>query len=183
MTADRDLSTEARSANADRLDAAIDRVAKQLTQVEEDSQLAARIAAALPDRFTWFGWLTDSWAPRLAVLAIAVGAFGLWNMGHTTDVTPAAQPLAISAHRDWAPLVVSAMEREPLAPSRTAPLEPMAPVVLVEPFPDLPPVKAPASVEIALLAPSSLPAEQALSIEPLVIADLPLTTESFPQRD
>jgi hypothetical protein len=171
------------TADRDPLDEAIDRVAKRLTQVEEDSQLAARIAAALPDRFTWFGWLTDAWAPRLAVLGITVGALGLWSVRHTSEVMPAAQPLASRAAWNWSELGASAVEREPIATNGMASLERSVPTVPVEPFTGLPPVKAPASVEIASLAPSRLPAEQALSIEPLVIADLPLTAESLSQRD
>ena len=92
-----------------RLDRAIDHVAKRLTQVDDDTQFASRIIAALPDRRTWFGWLTHASAPRLALLAIVAGTFAVWSMRHTTEVTPAPQPLATVANVNWPQLVASAV--------------------------------------------------------------------------
>jgi len=50
----------------DRLDEAIDIVARRLTRVAEDDRFAARIAASLPERRHWF---VTGWPPRFAALA------------------------------------------------------------------------------------------------------------------
>jgi hypothetical protein len=47
----------------------------------------------------------------------------------------------------------------------------------------LPPVQAPADVEIAALSAGDLPAEPALLLAPLEIPSLALTAESFPERE
>ena len=144
------------------LDQAIDRVAKRLTHVDEDAQFTARVIAALPERSSWFGWLTQSWAPRLAMMAIVAGSLLFWNARHATEVTPSAQPLASVVNSNW-PQLVAAIAHEPLAPGRTMPVEREEPVALLEPHPDheraLSPVDSPANVEIASISPGALPAE------------------------
>jgi hypothetical protein len=154
--------------NRDHLDEAIDHVAKRLTHVDEDAQFASRFVAALPERVTWFGWLTHSWAPRLAMLAIVAGALLFANARRTTDVAPSAPPLASVANSNW-PQLVASINPEPrtLGTPGTKPLEPVEPMEPLEPFVGLPSVTPPSSV----------------AIESLVIADLPLTAESFPERD
>lgn len=166
-----------RALGQDHLDEAIDHVAQRLTHVDEDAQFKARIIAALPERVTWFGWLTHSWAPRLAMMAIVAGALTFSSIAlprsagrrHTTEVSPAVKPLASVVDSNW-PELVAAIPREPLAPNRTVPLEPlepMEPMEPVEPFDGLP----------------SLQVEGSLAVSSIVIADLPLTVESFPQRE
>jgi len=63
-------------------------------------------------------------------------------------------------------------------------VEPVEPVELAKVDFDrsLAAVAAPGDLAIELLSPESLPAEDALAIAPLAIADLALTAESFPPR-
>lgn len=168
------------------LDQAIDRVAKRLTHVGDDPHFSERVVTALPGQATWFGWLTQSWAPRLAMVAIVAGTAAFWNARHVTEVTPAQPPLASVAYVDWSQLVGAAVAREPLALVRTMPLErlePLEPLARLDHERSLPSIEAPSAVEIAALSAGDLPAESALSLAPIVITDLPLTAESFPQRD
>jgi len=169
--------------NGHHLDQAIDQVAKQLTQVDDDPQLASRIVASLPERSTWFGWLTHSWAPRLAMIAIVVGVAALWNSRQTMTELPAvARPVALVA---LAPPLVP-LNVEPLEPVRTKPLEPLEPLEPVEPseaFTGLPSITAPVALAMTEVAPQALPDTGSLSLPSLVIADLPLTADSFPERD
>lgn len=179
------------------LDDAIDHVAKRLTHVDDDAQFASRVIAALPERVSWFpwlfGWLAHAWAPRLAMFAIVAGAFAFWNsmalprsagrMGPATEVTPSASPLASVANNDW-PQLAAAVRFEQVAPairlarpSGTRFMEP------VEPFEGLPPVAAPTDIAMRDVTAPALPAEGALSVPSLVIADLPLTAESLSLRD
>lgn len=166
----------------DHLDESIDHVAKRLTHVDEDAQFTARVIASLPERATWFGWLTQSWAPRLAMMAIVAGTIAFWSQRHTTDVAPSAQPLASVANVSW-PQLVASVEREPLAPNRTMPLEPVEPLEPLEPFEGLPSVVAPKALALNDVVPEALPVEGSLALPSLVIAELPLTAETFPQRD
>src|SRR5690349_2384464 len=102
--------------NRDHLDDAIDRVAKNLTHVEDDAVFASRVIASLPERTTWFGWLTHSWAPRLAMIAIIVVAAVLWSNRRTTE-TPAKSELLASVPTMSAPSTfVASVMRAPLEP-------------------------------------------------------------------
>ena len=163
-------------AHRDPLDGAIDQVAQRLTRVDEDAQFASRIIAALPERMTWFGWLTHAWAPRLAMMAIVAGTLVFWSTRHTTDVTPAAQPLASVANTNWPQLASAARRREPLAANSSKPLEAVAPMEPVEPFGGLP------SLALADVAPAPLHVEDVLAVPALELVELPLTAESFPER-
>ena len=165
--------------NRDFVDEAIDHVAKRLTHVEEDAQFASRIVAALPERVTWFGWLTQSWAPRLAMMAIVASGAVLWSgRQSTTEVSPAAAPLASVTNSNW-PQLVASINPAPGTPGtpgtlETKPLEPVEPLEPLEPFDGLP------SLALADVAPEALPVEGSLAVPSIVIADLPLTAESFP---
>lgn len=185
MSTNRDRFAETRGASADRLDEAIDRVAKQWTRVDNDAQFAQRIVAALPDRRTWFGWLTQSWVPRLALIAIVAMAAVLFNgRQRTSELPAAAQPIGVVA---YAPAGVEPLEPlepvEPLAPVRTMPLEPLEPMEPLEPFAGLPSIAAPAALATTGIAPEALPLDDSLSVPALVIDELPLTAESFPEQD
>ena len=166
----------------DHRDDAIDHVAKRMTHVDDDEQFTARIVASLPERSNWFGWLTHSWAPGLAMIAIVVGAVALWNVRHTTEVAPASQPIAGVQLMQPQAQFAAAIEPAPLEPVRTKPLEPWNPGT-VEPFVGLPSIAAPNALAMNDVAPKALPSEDALSLPSLVIADLPLTGESFSERD
>src|SRR5262245_52530179 len=97
------------SINRDHLDDVIDRVSARLTHVDEDPLFAARVIASLPERVTWFGWLTHSWAPRLAMIAIVAGAAVLWNGRKATEVAPVLQPLTVAAvASQWTELTLAA---------------------------------------------------------------------------
>ena len=169
------------------LDDAIDRVAKRLTHVEDDAVFASRVIASLPERTTWFGWLTHAWAPRLAMIAMIVVAAVLWNNRRRTESPAGSQLLASVPTVSEPSTFVASASREPLAPLRTRLLGPLEPVEPLEPRSDfdrsLPAVVSPVAIDVASLKTGALPAEDSLSLPSLVVADLPLTAETFPQRD
>ena len=183
MNTDRDL-----------LDEAIDHVSSRLTHVDDDPQFASGIVAALPERVTWFGWLTYSWAPRLAMVAIVAVAAVFWNGRRTTEVSPVvSQPVAsVTTPVSQQPTVV-ASNPQPLVPVRTKPMEPMEPLEPLEPLePSVPrsdhefslaAVEAPKVLAMGSVGPEALESSEALSVPSLTIADLPLTSGGFAQRD
>jgi hypothetical protein len=163
--------------NSSDLDLAIDVVAKRLTQVDDDPVLASAIIAALPERTTWFGWLATSWAPRLAVLAIAAGSSLLFVNRQPAPVTPALLPATTG-------MMIAAL---PTAPEplelhlRTKPLEPLEPLKPLEPLELADHEFSLPAISVTALAPIDLPAEAFIELAPLAIADLPLSGE-FPER-
>jgi hypothetical protein len=168
----------------DPIDTAIDQVAARMVQVREDADLALRIAAALPERNTWFGWWSHSWAPRLAMIAIVVAAGLVWDKRGAIENAPIEPPLARAQPMTaLAPLVASVREAER---SRTMPLEhlePVEPIELVSDFErSLEAIPAPDALVLQSLAAPSLPEDAPLTLEPLVIADLPLTAETISPR-
>ena len=168
------------------LDDAIDRVAKRLTHVEDDAVFASRVIASLPERTTWFGWLTHAWAPRLAMIAAIVVGAVLWNNRRTTESPVGSEPLASVATVSQPTTFVASVNRELLEPVRTKPLErlePLEPMEPMEAFSGLPSVEAPTALALNDVAPEALVDARVLSVPSLVIADLPLTAETFPQRD
>lgn len=179
-------SSQSTPSDRDHLDDAIDRVAKQLTHVDDDALFATRVIAALPERTTWFGWLMHSWAPRLAMIAIIVGAVALWNVRRVTTELPAVSTTTLTAYAPAlvpvAPEFLEPVGIEPLEPRRTKPMEPGNPGT-VEPFIGLPSIEAPKAIAVNDIGPQALPVEDALAVPPLAIAELPLTAESFPERD
>jgi hypothetical protein len=176
-----------RSAKVDRLDTAIDQVSARMVQVRDDEDLALRIASALPERHTWLGWLSHSWAPRLAMIAMVVAAGLVWGNHGQIENAPIEPPLAsVQPTTALAPLVASVRDAEP---NRTMPLkhlepmEPMEPMEFVNDFErSLDAIAAPDALVLQSLAPPSLPEDAPLTLEPLVIADLPLTAETFSPR-
>jgi hypothetical protein len=154
-----------------------------MVHVTENDALATQIIHALPERVSWFGWLFHSWAPRLAMIAIVVVAGIVWG-NRTPSTTSQLDPLA-STRTVPQPVVFVASVQE-AEPNRTMPLERVAPLERMEPSADfdrsLAAVAAPGDLAIELLSPESLPAEDALTIAPLAIADLALTAEFFPPR-
>ena len=170
----------------DHLDEAIDAVAARLTRVADNDALAARIVDALPERSIWHGWLWQSWAPRLAVIAVVVVAGVMW-MNREHDVTPGAPPLA--SVRPDAPVVEFVAAVRELEPNRTQPLEPLEPVEPLEPSVPrsdferaLPAIDTLSSLELDALAPARLAEDAPLTVAPLSLADLPLAPEPDSQR-
>ena len=166
--------------NRDQLDDAIDHVAKRLTHVDDDAQFSARVIAALPERVTWFGWLTHSWAPRLAMMAIIAGTFVFWSARHSNEVAPAAQPLASVANPNW-PQLTRSVEPERLELVSRMPLEPVEPLEPMEPYQGLPSIDAPKAIAVNEVGPVALPDGGSLSLPSLTLTELPLTAE-FPER-
>jgi hypothetical protein len=167
----------------DHLDEAIDAVATRMTSVEPDSALASRIADALPERSGWLPWI------RMARLAIGVGVAGvaitmvlrLFDDG-ATQVRRTA-----SANAPLTSVEPSPNDRrtpvEPPSHTRRTPVEPSPPET--SPGTDhefsLAPLASAEALALSSLSPPSLPPEDALTIDPLHVADLPLTVE-FPER-
>lgn len=169
--------------NRDQLDDAIDSVAKRLTHVEDDAVFASRVIASLPERSTWFGWLTQSWAPRLAMIAVIVAAAALWSDRRTTESPASSEPLASVATVSQPTMFVASVNRERLEPVRTRPLERLEPVEPLEPFNGLPSVETPTALALSDVAPEALVDARVLRVPLLVLSDLPLTAETFSQRD
>jgi hypothetical protein len=168
----------------DRLDDAIDRVTARLTHVDEDPIFVSRVVAALPERVSWLGWLFHAWAPRLAMMAIVVGAATLVSRRGPAPIAPEtnAPIVAVSPVTPPAELVAAVA---PAAVS-TWPLERLEPLERMEPLRhdherSLAGIEAPAALAMQSLAPADLPADEGLSLAPLAIADLPMTAE-FPPR-
>jgi len=170
----------------DKLDAAIDQVAARMTAVHEDADLTTRLVATLPDRSMFGGWLFQSWAPRLAVIAIVAIGAALWNQNGVQRPSPSPAskvsdtPAALVA---FAPVVV------PNRP-RTRPLEPLEPLERLEPSEvvradherSLPVIEAMTALGMSSLAPGDLPVSEALTLAPIEIAELPMTAENFSPR-
>lgn len=154
----------------DHLDEAIDRVARRLTDAPADPDLAARIAEALPPRRSGVWGLMPAWAPHCAVVTILATAAVLWSM-RTHAPAPVTLPAAawpalselaagVDAHQSIEFAAArNAARREPLAPVRTPPLAPVAPLDFLEPLESLEP----------------------LDIAPLAIARLPLAVDDEPR--
>lgn len=175
----------------EQLDHAIDRVAQRLTHVDDSPEFAQRIVAALPERTTWFGWLTQSWVPRLAMVVVIAGA-AVWLVHrgpaatHSTlgPVTSIAQPEVTPN-----PVVVAGVEPEPrtLGTVGTKPLEPLEPTEPTEPTEPLEPrpdfERSLVALDVESLTPVDLPAGRSIDFAPLALPDLPLTSETFPNVD
>jgi hypothetical protein len=161
-----------------------------LTHVDDDAVFASRVIASLPQRTTWFGWLTQSWAPRLAMIAVIVAAAMLWNSRRTTEVAPALAPIASVQFTQpsalmppLAPRTGTRTRTGTSEPNGTKPLEPLELLEPLEPFVGLSSVESPKALALNDVAPDALTETGTLSVPSLVIADLPLTAETFSQRD
>jgi len=179
-------------AEHDRLDAAIDQVTARMVQVRDDEDLAMRIASALPERSSRFhlraarfGGQVSWLIPQFAAIAFAIAA-GVWMLRDTS--TPSLSPLPSSDVVAVIGVPNTVVAVEPGTVFRTQPVELLEPVEPVEPLnsPDfdrsLAPIAPMTALVVSDLSPSELPATPALELEPIAIADLPLTAESFPPR-
>ncbi len=97
----------------DPIDTAIDQVATRMVQVREDEDLALRIAAALPERSSRFGWLI----PQFAVITAFAIAAVVW----TTRETPTPSVAVFRSGRDWQVCLIR------LLPSHPEPLSEQCP--------------------------------------------------------
>jgi hypothetical protein len=168
------------------LDDVIDRVAKQLTRVEDDPHLASRIAASLPDRSrSVFGW----WAPRLAMIAVVVAAAIVWGTRAPRESAHVVQPLAssqpLATPVTFVAAVIDLLEPGPMPLERVEPMEPMEPMGLVRAAHDfefsLPSIEAVASLELEVIAPEGLPEDAPLTLAPLAIGELPMAENISPR--
>jgi hypothetical protein len=168
----------------DHLDDAIDSVAARMTRVEENDALAIRISSSLPDRRVGLGWIFAGWAPRLAVLAL--GALAITVVLRTFDDGSTGVLRTESASVPFvefrAAVERPAVEPEPIV--RRTPVEPSSnDRRTTEDFDrSLEALVAPAALALGTLAPSDLPVQGSLVLEPLAIADLPLTAEIISPR-
>ena len=168
----------------DQLDEAIDHVAARMTAVSEDAQITERIVAALPEASLFHWWLRSAWAPRLAAVALVVIGAALWNQNgvQRPDPSRAAKPAtAPPGFIAFAPVVfpVRPTVRAPLAPSApSAPLAPEAP----DHERSLPAIEAVTALGMSSLSPRELPASRDITLAPIEIGDLALTSETFSPR-
>jgi hypothetical protein len=156
------------------LDRAIDHVATQLTYVEDDAALAARIVASLPIHPAGFRWFISSWTFRFALIASIVIGSVLLNRSEKTSAPIPASSFAATRF-------VAAVHSEPI---RTKPLEHVERLKFVEPVgakPDhersLPPLESVAALSVDSVAPPAIPDEAPLTVAPLTIEPLVLDPE------
>lgn len=188
-TPDRDLSRRSgEAAEADRLDAAIDQVAARMVAVPDDGEMTLRIVSALPERPAWsLHWLM----PRLAITAaLAIAALGITVVLRTFDDRSTAVLRSAVLSSPAVELAAAALEhrttREPASIVRRTFVEPSQSdrrtTDVLDHERSLPAIAAMRSLDFDSLAPVSLPEDAPLTLEPLAIADLPLTTDSFSPR-
>lgn len=182
----------------DPIDTAIDQVAARMVQVREDEDLALRIASALPERSSRFGWLVPQFA---AIAAFAIAAV-VWSLRGpaTPSLLPSSDVVAVMA----VPNTVAAVE--PGTAVRALPLESafarhvvselrrdrlLGPLELLEPFVrvdgvdherSLAPIETMSALVMRDMDPDALPGSPALVLAPIAITELPLTAESFSPR-
>lgn len=156
------------------LDDVIDRVASRLTHVEDDPMFAKRIIASLPERRR--AW-RSVW--RLAMVgaaaAVAMIVLRTFNDG-SPDVLRSNRLVVVASLQ---PAVARAIVELPSV--RRTIVEPSLNDRRTDHERSLPPLS------VAALTEDALPAEGALSLEPLSVpslpvADLPLTAETFPEK-
>ncbi|HYB93383.1 MAG TPA: hypothetical protein VEC39_00320 [Vicinamibacterales bacterium] len=164
----------------DRLDDAIDCVAARLTQVEDDPQLAARLISALPPRRISLR-MFSGWAPRLAAIGVVAMVLAYLLTGNPTDVSPGVRALVHLA--PYPPAMYSEVAAGVRVEDRSgerANLRARPNDAANDLWNDH--ERSLESLSLGELAAAELPADEALVVEPLAIADLPLTAESFPAQ-
>lgn len=174
--------------DADRLDSAIDHVAARMVAVPDDADMTLRIVGALPDRPAWsLHWLR----PRIAITAaLAIAALGVTVVLRTFDDRSTAVLGSAVFRSPAVELAGAALEhrttREPASIVRRTFVEPSQHDHRTADVPDhersLPAIAAMRPLDFDSLAPVSLPQDAPLTLEPLAIADLPLTTDNFSPR-
>ena len=189
--------------NRDRLDEAIDTVATRMTSVSQDEGLALRIAQALPGRSQWlpYGSITRFAVGALAVVAIIVvlrsfdnGATGVGPVkaGHhiASDSVATPDPGHQSANVSESAVGMAGVGPVDVEPRRVSVVSalrrtsrPRTTVDVDRPDHEfsLAAIAAPEGLAMSPLSPGDLPAEDTLTIAPLEIAELPLSSD-FPPR-
>jgi hypothetical protein len=173
-----------RTADRDRLDAVIDQVAARMVAVPDDCEMTLRIVSALPERASRLRWLI----PQFAAIGALVIAAIMWTTRN--DRTPETVLVPTSAGTRMTGLANPVAANEPGTALRTMPLERVEHLERMEPAMSasadhersLPAIAAMRSLDFESLAPVSLPEDAPLTMEPLAIADLPLTADSFSPR-
>jgi len=164
----------------DRLDDAIDAVAARMTASVADDGLAERILSSLPERQAWFGQWPLS---RLAVTSALAGAIALVVL-RSFDAVPVlptdngGPPTVELARAITADAPGTPIAERPQSPGQPVVAVTLAPVDHERSLVAIAPLEA---LGVESIAPDEVPAEDALAIAPLAIADLPLTAE-FPPR-
>jgi len=168
------------NATHDRLDEAIDQVAKRLTRVEDNAALATQIISALPEHSRWFGW-----KPRFALATVALAA----TIGVVLRPFDDRSSGVLRTGSGGAPFVQfrAAVERTTVEPElivrRTSVERPSNDRrTSADHERSLVALAPPAALSLKAVAPSELPGQGALAVEPLAIADLPLTAETISPR-
>jgi len=167
----------------DRLDEAIDHVAKRLmTHVTDDDALATRILASLPDRSPWH---LHAWIPRLAITAMLAAAISFVVLRTFDDGSTGVLRSASAG----GPFVEfrAVIERTPVEPeliARRTTVERLSNIRrTAEDFErSLDAIAVPAALSLKAVTASELPGQGSLFVEPLTIADLPLTAETISPR-
>jgi len=167
----------------DRLDTAIDHVARALVEVRDDGELAQRIAAALPAQSPSRAWWL---VPQFAALGLAVAAAVLmWPARHQP---PAPAVLPASAVAAFAMFPEAVLAREPGTSVRTPVRTPVrtsvrtsvrTPVELPDHERSLPAMAGPAAIAFADLTPRALPVTESLTLPSIAPLELPMTAELF----
>ena len=175
------------STKRDHLDDAIDAAVSLMVRTESDEAFAAQIINGLPARSMWDGWLFQSWAPRIAMIAVIVAAGIIWDARGSRESNAVIEPLAFSQPLS-APVTFVAAARERLERNRTMPLEHLELLEPVEPVPStadfefsLPGIEAVAALQVDPVAPASLSEDAPLTLAPLAIADLPMAENISPR--
>jgi hypothetical protein len=154
----------------DRLDEAIDIVARRLTRVDDDSRLAARIAASLPERRHWLGGLT--W--RLAAIALVATASGILLQRSSDRSTQVLRSDGSARFVEFAQAITPQTALGAGIVHRTFVARPLN---LRRTAGDHD--RALASLALAPLADEPVLEDGLLRVEPLAIVSLPLATESL----
>jgi hypothetical protein len=166
----------------DHLDDAIDSVAVRLTHVTEDEGLATRILASLPDRSPWaLHW----WMPRLAITAaLGIGvALVVLRMFDDRSTGVLRTENASAPFMEFRAAVERTSVEPELNDRRTTVERPSNDRRTIADFDrSLEPIASPAVLSFRAVTPSDLPGQGTLVVEPLAIADLPLTAETVSPR-
>jgi hypothetical protein len=136
-------------------------------------------------------WIVSGWAPRLAVVALVAGAAALWSVRtdvrtdvRTTarpDVQRAVQKTVQETVQTEVQTTVQTNDRPNARPNDR--LNDRMNVRLNVPDHEfsLAAITAPEPLAVGVLGPSDLAADDTLAIAPLVIDDLPLSTDFSPR--
>ena len=166
------------------LDEAIDAIAARMVEMPGDADLAMRIVHSLPERRSRVPWLVT----QLVAVSTVVLALVLWNTHERpATIVPVLQSVAVGGlGESIAALAPAPLANEPRRTQRVEPLEPLEPLVSLVPSTDfdgaLPAIAGPAAIAIGELTTVALPETPSLVLAPVVIAELPMTAESFIPR-